>query len=461
MAEREEVDTLDIPQADLGSAMAMLSRIAPPGMTPLAVAQPTGTQTEVRQNVAPQAAPPANQTPVPQQMQAPQQQPQPQPQAQPQAQPPPPVAQPPQRPQLDLTKIADRFSKPAEAAAPAAPPASIDALPETPAVGPDGKPDAKSAHAYAQLRSTAKRYEKEIVPALEQAKAAEAAARKVAEDKVAVILAEKEKLEAEKVGLVEQVGRLSLVESPQFQEKYGSRETAIRDKLATALSSIQRVEPAQAEAMAARLLRMSSDPEALGQMIADFHPRAAGAVEFAAQEFAALDQERGQELANWRQSGLASGVQEAREAVIRSAEDRRKMATDALEFARGAGNPFLNHDPMDTEAAAQTTSLSDAFQGFVQTASEDQLVKAAAEGFTAPLLYEQIERQRTEIEALQAQVQSFRGAYRVPASSFLPSWAPPPVQPASPAATPAVDSDDAELLLRNRLTSMIPRGPGQ
>lgn len=447
--ERAEADTLDIPQADIGDAISMLSRIAPPGLAPLAAAQPQAPTPQVGQIVAPQ---PANTVQVPPQM------------LQPQApQPPAPLPQPalpaaPARPQVDLAKIADRFSKPAEASQPVAP-ASVDLLPEAPTVGADGKPDAKSGHAYAQLRSTAKRYEKEIVPALEQAKAAEAAARQAAEAKVTAILAEKEKLEADKQGLIEKVGRLSLVESPQFQEKYGARESAIKSKLATALSSIQRVEPAQAEAMASRLLKAASDPETLSQLIADFHPRAAGAVEFAAQEFAALDQERGQELSNWRQSGLASGVQEAREAVIRSAEDRRKMAADALDFAKAAGNPFMTFDPADAEAATQAAGLGDAFQGFVQTASEEQLVKAAAEGFTAPLLYAQIEQQRTEIETLQAQIQSFRGAFRVPASSFLPSLRPPAPPPAAPAAKSAVDADDPELLLRTRLEGMIPRGP--
>lgn len=455
---REEADTLDIPQADIGDAISMLSRIAPPGvaplapLAPLAVAQPQAPAPQVGQIVIPQ---PVNTVQVPPQMLQPQA---PQPQAPQAPQPAQPPAQPPARPPVDLSKIADRFSKLPEAPAPAAP-ASVDTIPEAPAVGPDGKPDAKAAHAYAQLRSTAKRYEKEIVPALEQAKAAETVARQAAEAKVTAILAEKEKLEADKQGLIEKVGRLSLVESPQFQEKYGVRESAIRSKLAAALSSIQRVEPAQAEAMASRLLKASSDPETLGQLIADFHPRAAGAVEFAAQEFAALDQERGQELSNWRQSGLASGVQEAREAVIRSAEDRRKMAVDALEFARAAGNPFMAFDPADAEAATQAAGLGDAFQGFVQTASEEQLVKAAAEGFTAPLLYAQIEQQRTEIEALQSQIQSFRGAFRVPASSFLPSLQPQAPQPAAPAAKSAVDADDPELLLRRRLEGMIPRGP--
>jgi len=361
----------------------------------------------------------------------------------------------PQPQTLDVSRFSDRYSKSSETPAVAVPP-SVDTLPETVPVDASGKPDPKANHAYAQLRASVKRYEKELLPQLEQAKAEEARLRKAAEDRVALILSEKEKLEIEKTGLLEQIGRVSLMESPKFKEKYGNREADIRGKLAKVLVRVQHMEPQQAESAAEKLLKAGSDE--LVRATEDLHPSAVGAVEFATQEWAAVEQERQQEIADWRGSSLASGLQDSRDAVIRSAEDRRRIARAALDFAKAAGNPVFSADAADAEAASKLAAFETAFQSFVQSASEDMLVKAAAEGFTAPFLYARIAEQDTELSDLRSQVQSFRGAYRVPASQWAPAAAPVIPKPA-PAAVPAEAPDSPEALLRRRLEAGVPRPP--
>ena len=435
----ESFDPTDSPNFDPGDITAMLmSKLGQPGQPPAAAPAPEPPAMPVAPAATVTAPAPAPAQPV-------------QP-AQPAAAVPAPAPAPaPAKPAVDPSALAGRYGKKDPAAAPERPP-SVDTLPETP---PEGD---KAGHTWAALRSAAKRFEKEIVPALERDKAAEAAARKEAEDKVAAILAEKERLAQEKDQLLEKVGQLSLTESPKFKEKYGTREAEIRAKLAKTLAQTQRAEPGQADALAGKLLALASDPAALAQALDDLHPRAVGAVDFAVQEWAALDQERRQELADWRQTGLASGIEASREAVIQSAEERRRLSESAIGFARRAGNPVLTADAADPESAARVAEIESAFHGFMQSASQDQLSQAAAEGFVAPFLYARITEQDGEIASLQEQLRSFRDARRPPSSVWTQAAPQPPAPPAASAASrPAVDPDDPSALLDRHLRAIVPQ----
>ena len=366
----------------------------------------------------------------------------PTPPAPPAAAPTPPAAPP---PPATAATLADRFSKPAETPAPAAD------IPEEPPVGSDGKPDPRAAHAYAALRSENNKFKREVVPTLE-------ARAKTAEEKAAAILAENMKLKQDLEAREEKIGMLSITESQQFRQKYDARESGIRNDLAESLVKFAHIPAEQAQEKADALLKFADKPQQLESVTADMHPAVAGATILAAQAYARLDQERKLEIANWRQTAAASGITQAREDVVRSAEERMQMAADALEFAKRSGNPELNPDPQDEQAVANAAELETAFQGWVQTASQDALIKASAEGFAAPLLYARIADQSSKIAALSAELNAFKTAGRVPmvpwnmspaAPSRAPAAPPPNVAPASAGGADEMAMEIAERAVRS------------
>jgi hypothetical protein len=317
---------------------------------------------------------------------------------------------------------------PAPAPAPAAPAASRYAKapeqqPVVPSVTeplppeePPGDPrvDPRAAHAYAQLRSENAKFKRELIPSLEAAKKTAEDANTALAAKLVKIEEEKRASDAEKTTLLERLGQVSLTESPQFREKYGSRELLITNKLTGALTKFAGLTPEQAQQFAQSVGQLNT-PEDIAAATADMHPSVAGAVLLAAQELGALDEERRMEVSNWRQSLAASEVTGAREAVVRNAAERSRLAEDALEFAKQLGSPvYASPDPEDAEIARET---SDNFRAFAQTATEQELLRAAAEGFSAPVLYKAIEMRDGVIEDLRQQLQGYRHASGMPVRS--------------------------------------------
>lgn len=358
--------------------------------------------------------------------------PQPQPSTQPPAQPPQPAVQPGQPAPLPAdvkSKLGNRFSgestepifKPVEAPLPPAEPPPT----EEPPVG-----TTPQAHAFAQLRSENARYKREILPAAEAAKKAAEEAKAAAEGKVAAILAEKTALEQEKTSLLEQLGRVSLTESPQFKEKYGSKELTITQKLTGALQKFAGMTPEQSAEFASQVRQSVNDVDGLTRATSELHPAVAGAAMIAAQEYAAIEEEMKQEVTNWRQTSAATSVQQSRQAVVQSAEERKRLADEGIEFAKRQGNPvFASTDP---EEAAEVADVMDAFHGFIQSATEGELVKAASEGFTAPFLYQRLAQKEQEIAELHQQLHGFRQAVGIPVGPTQFQQAQP--RPAAPVA---------------------------
>ena len=71
------------------------------------------------------------------------------------------------------------------------------------------------------------------------------------------------------------------------------------------------------------------------------------------------------------------------------------MSDEAIEAAKAYGNPVYSAD--DPAVKETADALAEEFHGFVQTATEEQLIRAAAEGYSAPYLYEVLNQQQAEI----------------------------------------------------------------
>lgn len=358
------------------------------------------------------------------------------------APPPPPAPRP-----FDPTSVVDRFTKPvselapaAVPAAPAAPPASP--VPEAPPAEAGHKPDERQAYTWARLRSERNAFEADLKAERQKLADFEAEKQKLAEEKAA-LAEEVQKAKREAESLSETVGKLNLAESPQFKQKYGQKAAEIEAKLAAHLTRFARVPQGEAAAKARELISM--DPSALSDATADMHPSVAGMILTLAGDMAALSEARDQELANWRSVAANMGVQEARDTVVRSAEQRLSLANSALEAAALAGNPvYTSTDPQAKEISA---SLVEAFKGFAQTATDEQLMRAAAEGFTTSYLVDALNAQAEEIGRLRDSLAT-RDRAALPPMFAYPGAGDPPPPPPAPTAAPAKAADSPESFAR-------------
>jgi hypothetical protein len=366
---------------------------------------------------------------------------------------PPPTPAPAPANRVDPAVLASRFTNPQPAAATPTPAATT--VPE-PAPDPaqfvtaDGKPD-KQAHAFAKLRYENKQFEQQVIENKRKVEEAIAEKTRLAAENATIVEA-RTTIERERDELRERIGKISLAESPQFQEKYGLKAAELETKLAKALVKFAGVtDLTQATEKARDMLR--ANPDRLQGLVDNMHPSVQGMAMLAASEFAALDEERQQELSNWRQTSAALGVQEARAGVVRSIEDRRRMADAALAAAVTVGNPvFTAPDP---EAKAVGDKVAEAFRGFAQTATEEQLMHAAAEGFAAPVLYQTIEDQAAKIAELTSRIAAFDRARSVPLYPFQAPPAPPPAAAPPPSNVVPADQSDPMQFARHAAGSAL------
>lgn len=341
----------------------------------------------------------------------------------------PPPPSPPPKP-FDATAIAARFTGAAPAPAPDPAPDTVPdpGIPDAPPSVPGKPPSQAELFTWAKLRTEATSFHRQATEALSAAEAAKAESKRLAEEKAQVAA---EKLEADRkiIELTEKIGKLSLAESPEFKAKYDLKRAELSGELSAALVKFAKIPPDQADGESARIL--SADPSALPDLVADLNPAVGGMIMAIANRAGGIDAARERELSNWRESSAANGYEEARRSVVETAETRSLFADKAIALAKSYGNPV--YTAADPEAKAQAAALEQAFRGFAQTATEEQLVAAAAEGFSSSQLYDAFNALAAENEQLRNQI-----AGRVRAS-LPPMFASPPYtrEAASPPPQPS------------------------
>jgi cytochrome c556 len=318
----------------------------------------------------------------------------------------------------------------------AAPDAASE-FPETPPLAPGQVPDQQQNHTWAKLRYEAKTYRLDAADKTAKLQALEAEKAALAQEKAA-IEAERQAVIKERDTFSERLGKVSLAESPQFQERFDVKIAGIEAKLAQDLVKLAGEPPERATQTARKLMRLN--PEDLAQALEGAQPLVLGKVMARAEEAASLEQQRELELTNWRQTSASLGVQEAKAQVVRSAEERRSWADTAIDVARQSGHPvFAAQDPQAREAAQR---IAEEAHGFIQTATEEELVRAAVEGYANPMLYDVINSMAEENRQLRDRL---AGGFRSmsPPVSAAPGYA-PPAPPAAPQANvvAARPSDD-------------------
>ena len=339
---------------------------------------------------------------------------------------PPPPSPPPKT--FDATALAARFMGPPAEPVAAPAPAPVDSGLDIPAAPPatlGRAPTQAELFTWARLRTEATTYHKKAAEADAAIELAHQESKKLSED-LARVAAEKAESDKRITELTDTVGKLNLAESPEFKARYDLKRAELAAELSAALTRYAKIDADKSGPEAERILK--ADPATLADMVSDLNPAVGGMIMAIANRVGGIDAARDQELANWRQSSAANGYEESRRGVVELAEVRRQYADKALDLAKSYGNPV--YTATDPQAKAEAEKLEQAFRGFIQTATEEQLVAAAAEGFSASQVYEVVNQQAEEISQLRDQI---AGRFR---AAQPPLFAMAPYTPSAPPAPP-------------------------
>lgn len=332
----------------------------------------------------------------------------------------PPVAEP--APPADLrSRFSTTATPPADPLAPVPPPV----VPETPPGLDPTKPESKQqVFTWGKLRSEHDQFRKEAAELRQQMVTVAEEKRKLAEDK-ALVEAERQKAVVERDTYAEKLGKVSLAESPEFQSRYDEKVNVVQQKLAADLLKYTGVKEDEVMQEAYNLL--NADPKQLTEAFKD-NPQMLGRVMTRVEEAAGLLQQRDVELANWRDTSASLGIKSAQEQVLRSTEARRQWADLAIDIAKQSGHPIFSAVEGDWKKVAD--EVSQAAHGFVQTATEEELTRAAVEGFANPYLYNAFNQVVEENRQLRDRLE---GGYRMATPPLFPY---PGEQPRAPGPAP-------------------------
>jgi len=202
------------------------------------------------------------------------------------------------------------------------------------------------------------------------------------------------------------VGRVNLEASPSFKARYDGRVQSIISKLSQALTQFAAVDPAKAEATARGYL--NATPEALTDALSDTSNVVAGMITNAWQETQGVLIERKAALDEWKNTSSAIEITGSAESTKAKIAARKTAAAAALrEAAEGGCFVYTDNGTPETQQAA--AKYRSAFAGFVQTATEDELIRKAADGFAAPTMQYIIREQARKIAALEQQMGTTAG----------------------------------------------------
>ena len=255
--------------------------------------------------------------------------------------------------------------------------------------------------------------------------------------------------------LEEQVGRVNLEASPAFREKYDGKIARIGSRLTDSLVQFAKVEQDKAASVARALL--SASPEQLDAQLAGLQPSVAGIVMGAWQEARELMTAKGAALAEWRKVALAEEHERARMQTEGDIRKRKEVAQAAVDGAAEAGC-FVYRDLGTPETREAAGKFRDAFAGFVQTADHAALVRKAADGFAAPVLYNIIDRQKARIQELEAAIGNRNEVSTLPISGGGGGDMRPPAAPRVDSRPASAQRDAIALDAARLLKAAFPQG---
>jgi len=359
----------------------------------------------------------------------------------------------PAAPRMSPADVANRFKPVDENASPdiTVPDfstADLEDIPSELPTGPDVKE--KTGFAFATLRNKVKAAKELMGQAKTTIESFQTQAATFEAEKTTLVSTSEEQV-TKIAELTDRIGKLSLAESPDFQKKYDVQISGLEQKLVQTIAQYTPLEGDGALQEAKRLLLMS--PEDLVNATEDYNPLVSATANLIGSDLARIREAKDQELANWKQSSLANQIQGARQDVVAITEQRGEFAKLGLEAAIANGSPvYTSNDP---EAQTFVRQLKDAFVGFAKSATEPDIIAAAAEGFSAPFLIEALNERDATIIQLQEQLGLRRNAALPQMHAAPPSVAPPLPQAAQPGVVLATSGVSATEMAKGSTAGLL------
>lgn len=378
--------------------------------------QPTQYQPPIQ--VAPQQ--PAQPTPTPAPAQPTNSQvPAPVPQTNPQV--PAPAPQPVVQPTVDITA---RYADPQSPNTPAI----IPDIPQEQNIQlPENSPESVG-RAFAASRAEARQY-RQLAESLRQ-QLTDAEARRGEFDRQSADLnAELAKERERAKGLEDELGRLDLTRSTEFQAKFDKPLQDIEGQVyQTLLSNGYDQDNAAA---AARQVVMAQSLDELGDLMQNLPDVVRGQLAYKFSEADKLWAARQQALNEWQTTSAGLEAASTRDRAAEAAHRRSELASGALERLSTTVAPMVWNDPAFAEYRAENEAKAKAWLG---QAPEPQVAAAALEGMlVAPFAYKLIEGLSAEVLKLRSALDA---RHRAASPTVAPYYVSPPV-PAAP-SRPAV-----------------------
>lgn len=334
---------------------------------------------------------------------------------------PPPAPPPAVQPQVDITA---RYTDPKSPDAPAV----IPDIPKEQNIQlPENSPESVG-RAFAASRAEARQY-RQLAESLRQ-QLTDMEARRGEVDKQYADLNSELAKERERVkGLEDELGRLDLTRSTEFQAKFDKPLQEIEGQVyQTLLSNGYDQNNA---ASAARQVVMAQSLDDLGELMQGLPDVVRGQLAYKFSEADKLWAARQQALDEWQTTSAGLEAASTRDRAAEAAHRRAELASGAMERLATTVAPMVWNDPAFAEYRSANEAKAKAWLG---QAPEPQVAAAALEGMlVAPFAYKLVEGLTAEVLKLRSALDA---RHRAESPTVAPYYVSPPVPPAP--ARPAI-----------------------
>ena len=335
--------------------------------------------------------------------------------------------------------------------------------PDTPIAEPENMSD-KAKNAWGEIRARERQLRAAYAEQQKKIEEFTAAQTKFQEEREQFATALKEKDDALKAA-TEKLGKLDLTGSIEFRQRYDQPLAQAEANLDAAIHEI--IEGADTpEQIAAHRGVILSDDETFRNHVAALSVEEQGQLIQARKAFFDLSAAREQAIADWQATSRGLTEAAAQQNAAELALQRKNAAVEAIRFNKEM-LPLQNRAYVTTDPAfADDVRVADeAFSGFMQTATSDEMARAAHLGHYVPVM------NRALVQALQLVVE-YRDAYNALRGYRNPTVRtadPAPVRPPAPPPKPmTVEQMEAasDQRIKDAIAGLqagrvaVPRNPG-
>ena len=255
--------------------------------------------------------------------------------------------------------------------------------------------------------------------------------------------------------LEDRVGKLDLESNAAFQEQYDRPISGLVDQVSAVLSESAEIPQDKLEEVATNIL--TADDAAFNRMVAKLPAAVQGSFLDKRVQFARLDAAREHALQEWRSTQDGTQTVAEQERVAERAVRRRELAQSAIDYTTKMLPPDERPAVLsESTYADDVASVNRQFADFMQVAKEQDLSRAAYQGFLVPVMQRQLAYMTDAMTKWRDYAYALRGAGAPPASPMRVVGASAPV--AMPPVEPkVVDGQNFGTTVQNTVEGLLSR----